>query len=178
MYSYSLLSSQLRAAVAERASEVKKTTMAAFEAQFMKGPTTKSAKNERFETFLASIILVNAAERYMWLFKVFEQGLPEEQAWPLDVSPLKLAQQAEKVAVHLEFMLRVRHVSPGTQFDEDGILNFSESIDENADTWFRTIRVEKADLAGLICAAFKPDDFTSLDGQFFSSILQPQRASA
>jgi hypothetical protein len=178
MYSYSLLSSQLRAAVAERASEIKKITMAAFEAQFMKGPTTKSAKNERFETFLASIILVNAAERYMWLFKVFEQGLPEEQAWPLDVSPQKLAQQAEKVAVHLEFMLRVRHVSPGTRFGEDGILNFSESIDENADTWFRTIRVRKADLAGLMSATFNADDFTSLDGQFFSSILHPQRASA
>jgi hypothetical protein len=177
-YSHSLLSSQLRAAVAERASEVKKTTMAAFEAQFMKGPTTKSAKNERFETFLASIILINAAERYMWLFKVFEQGLPDGQAWPLDVTPLKLAHQAEKVAVHLEFMLRVRHVSPGTHFGEDGILNFSEPIDENADAWFRTLVVREADLAGLVGATFDLNDFTSLDGKFFSSILQPPQASA
>lgn len=173
MYSYSLLSSQLRAAVAERAAEVKKSTMAAFEAQFLKGPTTEVAKNERFETFLASLILINAAERYMWLFKVFEEGLPEEQAWPLDASPLKLAHQAEKVAIHLEFMLRVRHVSPGTRFGDDGILNFIERIDENADTWFRTLCIKEADLARLISATFDPSDFTSLDGQFFSSILQP-----
>lgn len=178
MYSYSLLSSQLRAAVAERASEVKKTTMAALEAQFMKGPTTKSAKTERFETFLASVILVNAAERYMWLFKVFEQGLSDGKAWPLDVSPLKLAQQAEKVAVHLEFMLRVRHVSPGTQFGEDGMLNFNESIGEDANSWFRTINIRGEDLAGLRRAAFSPNDFTSLDGKFFANILLPQSASA
>jgi hypothetical protein len=70
----------------------------------MKESTTKSAKEERFETFLASIILVNAAERYKWLFNV----LNNDKAWPLDVLPLKLAKQADKVAAHLDSMIIVR----------------------------------------------------------------------
>ena len=174
MYSYSLLSSQLRAALAERASEVKKKTMATFEAQFMKGPTTPSARSERFETFLASIILVNAAERYTWLFKVFEQGLPDAQTWPLDASPQKLAQQAEKVASHLQFLLRVRHVSPGTQFGKDGILAFEKHIDEDAESWLRALNVRKEDLTRLKLATFDSNDHTSLDGTFFSTLLHPQ----
>lgn len=174
MYSYSVLSSQLRAAVAERASEVKKKTMAAFEAQFMKGPTTKSAKSDRFETILASVILVNAAERYIWLFKVFEQGLPDYKPWPLDAGPSQLAHQAEKVALHLEFLLRVRHVSPGTQFGADGRLTLNENIDENSDNWFRIINMKREDLIRLKDSNFDPARFQSLDGAFFSTILHPQ----
>jgi hypothetical protein len=178
MYSYSVLSSQLRAAVAERASEVKKKTMAAFEAHFMKGPTTKSAKSDRFETILASVMLVNAAERYMWLFKVFEHGLPDNKIWPLDASPDQLAHQAEKVTIHLEFLLRVRHVSPGTQFGADGLLTLNENIDENSDNWFRVLNIKREDLIRFQNSTFDPDRFQSLDGAFFSTILHPQPASA
>ena len=178
MYSHSLLSSQLRATVAERAAEIKKATMAAFEAQFMKGPTTKSAKSERFETFLASIILLNATERYQWLFNVFQSGLPNDKKWPLDDSPLKLAQQAEKVAEHLEFMLKVRHVSPGTRFGEDGILNFCERIDENADTWFRTIALTRENLITLKNTTFDSNSCTSLDGHLLWNVLRPSETPA
>lgn len=174
MYSHSLLSSQLRGAVAERAAEVKKTTMAAFEAQFMRGPTTKSAKEERLETFLASIILVNAAERYKWLFNT----LANDKAWPLDVSPLKLAKQADKVAAHLKFMIRVRRVSPGTGFGEDGILNFCERIDENenANAWLRTICLTEDNLSALKNATFDTNNPASLDGHLFCEILHSSDA--
>ena len=65
-YSYQLICSQLRGLVEKRAAQISKTVMNDLERRLL-----QRAQGGWFETFLASILLLNCVERSCWLFQTW-----------------------------------------------------------------------------------------------------------
>lgn len=67
--SYSLICSQLRAAVEKRASKISRNILNRIEQRLL-----QKQKEGNFRTYLASLLLLNCVERMSWLFHSWETG--------------------------------------------------------------------------------------------------------
>ena len=168
-YSYALICCQLRAAVEKRASQLSKLVMNDFERRLL-----ERFRSGKFETFLIALILLNCAERTCWLFRTWDT---EQHAarWPLDQRPNVYADQGEQLSDILQMLLKMRDLPPKTSPRPDnGVLKTIEGSDESATRFFEEIQITQSFLDQCQAAVFDNNNSRSLDGKFFSKILQPK----
>jgi hypothetical protein len=110
-----------------------------------------------FETFLASILLLNCVERSCWLFqtwypqdfqakaRVFNGKAGLEimlmiQQWPLDRKPKFYFEQGERFADMLHMLLKMRNLPPKTHIRVDDNVIVAEG-DEMVQDYFERIHL-------------------------------------
>jgi hypothetical protein len=111
--SYDLIRMQLLAAVEKKTSLICKIVLSEMEKRLMQR-NVESA----FESFLASLILLNCVEKSAWLYKSWEQDYLKA-TWPLDKSPNVYGDQGDRFLILLHLILRIRNIPPKT-FNRQG----------------------------------------------------------
>jgi hypothetical protein len=103
---YQLLCMQLNAAVEKKAQVISRTVLSDLEKRVFGKFIT-----EPFETFLATLILLNCVEKSTWLFQSWEQDYLKPR-WPLDRNASYYTGQGERFTEMLNMLLQLRHVPP------------------------------------------------------------------
>ena len=166
--SYLLNVSQIRAAIEKYAGRLSKLIMHDIERWLLQRPTTT-----RFETFLATLIFLNAAERFCWLFLSWDtdpSGANQMARWPLDKKPRPYAEQGDSFADMLSELMKTRGLTPKTRLRDDGMLEAAED-DEMIVEWYNQLAANQHVLEDLMSAHCEPSVSRSLDGKLVSRIL-------
>lgn len=73
-----------------------------------------------FKTYLAGMLLLNSIERYVWLFRAYDQELVRK-SWPLaDKDPRSFYQNVGRVAENLKTLFSMRKALPATDIGPGG----------------------------------------------------------
>jgi hypothetical protein len=155
--SFHLICSQLRGAVEKRAAKIGKTLMNKVEERML-----KRGSAGHFGTFLATLILLNCAERMSWLFHTWDSNHNSHKVgsshghvfirccdcplialqWPLERRPAEFASEGEKFAGVVFTHLNMRKISSIYTIDpESGLLRGREGREPIAVQWFNSVNV-------------------------------------
>lgn len=157
--SYDLLCLQLRALAERQAGQLSKAVLNELERRLL-----QRTQGQWFETYLATICLLNCIESASWLFRTWSYDEYQTQVyicvtpvpwtlclakvsdgyleqWPLDKTPLEFYQHSERFADMLHMLLRIRNLPPKTQESPLSGILLATANDDTVQRYFESIRI-------------------------------------